>query len=780
MRLSVRFFIQINKPEKVKKMLFFKRKHVLLAHTALCMLCGGGKIYASNLNDAGSRFKFTAGIAFEGNESSRLMFKVSSKPGTFEDPLNSLPEVNEKVRAMAMIPSGSEILIRKKILFLDEETAEGPLHASFESLGNSNAQEANSGIRDISFQKSNQDTLAEVTISAPKFPEKLARTGKVVTLISRAQIESNLGKSLGELLQEQVGIQVVGARSAPGSNQEVYVRGANTGHILLLIDGFPVNDPSNITQVMDWNLINLANIQRIEILKGGQSTLYGSDAMSAVINLVTQNQNSKGFNAQIDIQAGSFGTLSQQINVGGKIGKSSLKVSLQNMSTNGFSAARDTTKMAENDGFRIQSIRADWSRQIGKNGSLDLQYQGQNYRGNIDAGPFLDDRDYTSKAFSNSFRGQFQYSFQQVNLFFRGFQDMIDRSFRNDSTDVPLGSFSSYSESAYQGINRGLELYGKFTLPWQIQGILGGEFRSQATNQSNFSISSYGRYDSPAIQEDLANQSILGIYGTLQKEFGQIGGIELGTRWNKHSTFGNFSTFNFNPYLYYTNQGKVFFNFYTSFKTPSLYQLFSPYGNLNLKPEQGNTLEFGIDQKFKAIQFRIVGFQNEVSSGIVFQSVDVEPYGKYANVSKQNTQGIEAEIRLTQGKFSSGFQYTYLKGEIKNKVDGKDSTYSSLIRRPTHQWQVQGNYQVNTKLNVRLTGQFVGERKDFFYDESVYASVPKMLKSYFWTELQVGYQISEKWRINGLLKNVLNQEIVELYGYSGQMRNFQLSLLGRF
>ena len=115
---------------------------------------------------------------------------------------------------------------------------------------------------DLSF-KSGRDTvtiLEEVEVSAPKLAGKLARTGKVLTLITPEQIRASLGKSLGELLQEQVGISVVGARSAPGSNQEIYVRGANTGHILLLMDGFPLNDPSHISQVMDWNLINLANM----------------------------------------------------------------------------------------------------------------------------------------------------------------------------------------------------------------------------------------------------------------------------------------------------------------------------------------------------------------------------------------------------------------------------------------------------------------------------------------------------------------------------------------
>ncbi|NBW02220.1 MAG: hypothetical protein EBR87_00655, partial [Cytophagia bacterium] len=98
--------------------------------------------------------------------------------------------------------------------------------------------------------KSGRDTvtvLEEVEVSAPKLAGKLARTGKVLTLITADQIRASLGKSLGELLQEQVGISVVGARSAPGSNQEIYVRGANTGHVLLLMDGFPLNDPSHIS-----------------------------------------------------------------------------------------------------------------------------------------------------------------------------------------------------------------------------------------------------------------------------------------------------------------------------------------------------------------------------------------------------------------------------------------------------------------------------------------------------------------------------------------------------
>ena len=631
--------------------------------------------------------------------------------------------------------------------------------------------------------KSGRDTvtiLEEVEVSAPKLAGKLARSGKVLTLITKEQIRASLGKSLGELLQEQVGISVVGARSAPGSNQEIYIRGANTGHVLLLMDGFPLNDPSHISQVMDWNLINLANIQKIEIIKGGQSTLYGSDAMSAVINLVTKKSDKDVTHGSLLVQGGGFGTHAAQVQVNTRLAKNRFGISLQNYSTEGFSAARDSLKKGENDGMRQQSISATWSRPIGKRSLVDVNYQALFYQGNLDAGPFMDDRDYTSNAKSNSIRLQWQYQLKHGDLFVRGFHDVIDRVFRNDSTYIPLNAWSNYSESTYKGVNQGAEAYLKGTFLSQIEYVFGAEYKNQATQQSDFSVSGYGRYDSPKLAESIANQSIFGTYLTIQKEWNSNVGVEIGGRWNRQSTFGDFSTVNINPYWKFAKSGKAFFNYYTSFKTPSLYQLFSPYGNLTLRPEQGKTFELGLEQNMGDFHARLVGFQNEVKDGIVFQSISVEPYGKYGNVSQQNTRGIEAELSFTKNKWTGNVSYTYLSGTMFNKVDGKDSTYSSLIRRPTNQLQARVIFNANSKLNFSFMAQFVGERKDYFYDESTYSTVPKVLKNYLWTELQVGYQISKNLNASLMVKNLLGQEIVELYGYSGQGRNIQASLFWKF
>ncbi len=559
-------------------------------------------------------------------------------------------------------------------------------------------------------------TLAEVTISAPKYPEKLARSGKVVSVISAEMIQANQGKSLGELLQQSVGVAVVGARSAPGTNQEIYVRGANTGHVLLLMDGFPLNDPSHISSVMDWNLISLANIERIEILKGGQSTLYGSDAMAAVINLVTK-KNAKGLN--IVLQGGELGTHQEQISWSTNHGNNQLQIQAQNYATDGFSSAKIAQGKAEADGFKQQSWGLKWGRDMGKLGNLDFSYSSQLYQGNLDNGPFVDDRDYTSKAVSHSFRAQYQVN----NWTVRAFQDLIHREFRNDSTDVAANAWSKFSLSSYAGLNQGLEAFVKIPIKGNATLLIGSEYRRQKTEQSDLSLSDYGAYSSPDLTEKQKTQQIVGAYATFQQSWGKFG-YEVGARWNAQSTFGNYFTYNLNPYWAISQTAKLFGNYYTSFKTPSIYQLASPYGNLDLQPEQGKTIEF--------------------------------------------------EISYQTAKFQADFNYTYLKGEMTDR----DSTYSSLIRRPTNAWNLYLQAKLTNKWSVGLSNQFVGQRTDYFYDESTYSVQPNPMSAYVWTDISVHYQLNSKWKISALLKNALNQEIMEITGYSGQPRNLQISLLG--
>jgi vitamin B12 transporter len=320
-----------------------------------------------------------------------------------------------------------------------------------------------------------------------------------------------------------------------------------------------------------------------------------------------------------------------------------------------------------------------------------------------------------------------------------------------------------------------LEAFVKIPVKENATLLIGSEYRRQKTEQSDFSISDYGPYVSPDLSDKQKTQQIMGTYATFQQSWGKFG-YEVGTRWNTQSTFGNYFTYNLNPYWAISQTAKFFGNYYTSFKTPSIYQLASPYGNLDLQPEQGKTIEFGAEKKLKAWKIRAVAFENQVNQGIVFQSMDVEPYGKYQNVSQQKTQGIEFEIGFQSAKFQADFNYTYLKGEM---ID-RDSTYSSLIRRPSNAWNLNLQAKISKKWSAGLTNQYVGQRTDYFYDESSYSVKANPMSAYLWTDVSVYYQVNSKWKISALLKNAFNQEITEITGYSGQPRNGQITLSGSF
>ena len=152
-----------------------------------------------------------------------------------------------------------------------------------------------------SYSQDSVKTLNEVVVTATKFPVKQSETGKVVDVITQDQLQKGYGKSLGEILNQQAGLVINGADNTLGTNLSVYLEGATSGNTLILIDGVPLYDPSGITEEFDLNNFALDNIERIEILKGAQSTLYGSDASAGVINIITKKSGKKPFNLNVDL-----------------------------------------------------------------------------------------------------------------------------------------------------------------------------------------------------------------------------------------------------------------------------------------------------------------------------------------------------------------------------------------------------------------------------------------------------------------------------------------------
>ncbi|HEX8676148.1 MAG TPA: TonB-dependent receptor plug domain-containing protein, partial [Segetibacter sp.] len=214
------------------------------------------------------------------------------------------------------------------------------------------------------FATAQKDTLEgnkldEVIVTANKYPQKQSTTGKVITVITREQIEKSSGRTVSQLLNEQAGITINGALSNLGANQTVYVRGAGSGRTLVIIDGIPVNDPTLITNDFDINLISLNNVERIEIARGAQSTLYGSDAIAGVINMITiKNDITKPVNVKATLSAGTYGTYRGNLQLYGKENKLTYNMRYAKLTSGGFSAAYDSTgkNSFDKDGYNSNVI----------------------------------------------------------------------------------------------------------------------------------------------------------------------------------------------------------------------------------------------------------------------------------------------------------------------------------------------------------------------------------------------------------------------------------------
>ncbi|HSC36661.1 MAG TPA: TonB-dependent receptor plug domain-containing protein, partial [Chitinophagaceae bacterium] len=222
-------------------------------------------------------------------------------------------------------------------------------------------------------QKDSTRQLDEVVVTANKFPQKESTTGKVLTVISRETLERNTGRTIAQVLNEQAGLIVNGSQNVLGTNQTIYMRGAGSANTLVLIDGVPANDATGISSEFDINHFSIDQVERIEILKGAQSVLYGSDAVAGVINIITRKQVSNkpiGFNATA--AGGSYGTYKGTAGISGKADIITYNAQYSRLKSDGFSAAYDNigSQHYDNDGYQQDEGSLNVSAQATKDWKL--------------------------------------------------------------------------------------------------------------------------------------------------------------------------------------------------------------------------------------------------------------------------------------------------------------------------------------------------------------------------------------------------------------------------
>ncbi|MDN3654093.1 TonB-dependent receptor [Ferruginibacter paludis] len=625
----------------------------------------------------------------------------------------------------------------------------------------------------ISSQLQAQDStftkqLDELIVTATKFQQKQHTTGKLVTVIDQATLQRNAGKTITEIINYQTGIFINGANNNLGTNQDVYLRGAGTGNTLILIDGLPVGDPSQIDNSFDLNNIAVDQVERIEILKGAQSTLWGSDAVAGVINIITKKGGKNKISPSAMLSYGSYNTIRGNAGMGGSIEKFSYNVGYNFTNSKGFSSAYDSTgtKDFEKDKFAQHNIQANLGYKINNRLSAKGYYSFTKYKASIDAGPFQDDKDDVFNNKNSISNLELAYTVSKLQLHLSQSFVKAQRVYTDDSASV--GGFAKYSKGHFNGNSNITELFGNITLAKRLSLVSGVQYISQKTSQDYLSISDYGVYKTAL--GDSAKTNTFSAYNSLVLTDVSGFNLEAGFRYNHHDIYGNNTTYTFNPSYNIDDNTKLFINISSAYKIPSLYQLYSEYGNKDLKPETSNNYEMGV-QTFsnnKRNSFRIVGFKRDIKDLIIFYTDPATYASLYINRDEQHDYGFELESSIAIGKKGNWTNnFTYVDGEgMNNAVKVKN-----LYRRP--------NFTMNSLLTLQPTKgftlmpsfRFIGTRLKGEYDLG-----PAQMPQYYTIDCYLGYQFTKQFNVFVDLRNITNQQYFDVVGYNSKKFNVMTGL----
>ncbi|HTI61690.1 TonB-dependent receptor plug domain-containing protein [Mucilaginibacter sp.] len=608
-----------------------------------------------------------------------------------------------------------------------------------------------------------QDTtrvLNNVVVTATRSPKKLSDIGRVVTVITPDQISRSQGKTLPQLLNTVPGLTFSGSENAPGISSAVYLRGASSGNTLILVDGFPVSNASGIDGTYDLNAFPVDQIDHIEILKGSGSTLYGSDAVAGVINIITKHAKGQGVKASVQLVGGSYNTFNESVGLNGNVNNTGIALNLSNADSRGFAGATDTTGNGNfrKDDFHQRSLSLNLTQKVTDKFSLNGNLQTSYNKGHLPYGAFTDDQNYT---YANTFLfgglgAKLLVDKGALNL------NVSQNTVWNHYNDLPNdANFQSYYHAGNIGRITNAELVFTDNLGKYFDITSGADLRYNSTHQ----LSNYDTIQS-------VNNNIVSAYTSLFFK-SDIFHMELGGRYNHYSKYGDNFTYTINPSFFVADQLKIFGTIASAFKAPSLYQLSSQYGNIGLKPETTTSYEAGFDWTIinNVLTFNTVFYKRDTKDVIYFNSLPDPPYGKYENGSKENDKGYESELTLNLPNITASAYVAHVTGALTN-ADGTRSDI--LYRRPKNTFGANVNYKVIKTLSIGLNYKYTGDRVD--QDFSTFPSTNATLKHYNLVDAHVQWQACKKLAVFGDLKNVFNEKYTDWLGYNTRGTNFMAGL----
>lgn len=549
----------------------------------------------------------------------------------------------------------------------------------------------------------------DVVVSATKTEVPVSHLTSAVQVITGEELQQRKYKEVVDALRLAQGLAVF-SNGGPGTDASARIRGGGSAQTLVLIDGAIVN--SATTGAFNFGNLMIDNIERIEILRGAQSMLWGSDAIGGVINIITKKGAGKP-NASTFFEYGSFDSIREGGQVTGKKGPVDFSATFSRWDFTGFSTTDFRLGAAERDAYRNWTASSRLGVELPKEGRLEFDFRWINSSTSLDniSNPPQDVFASKQKATQYVFSGNWQQRItkwwdqkltlaraQESSLFLPGTRQ------RN----VLTGAFSTPSGSPNQidVLSNRIEWQNNVRVADPLLFTFGYQFREQqgenSTGLSQRIVSSNAGF--AEAQVNLWDR----VFGT------------AGIRQDAYNVFGDATTYRLTGgYLHKETQTKLRTSFSTGFRAPSINELYFPnFGNSALQPEKSQSFDVAVDQELfdRSLKLSAGYFWNRYRNLIVttFDPVACAPFSTFSfcplNVGSATARGFEASFAYTYAANRFLLKSLDLQGQYTNTMTRDLGNGTRLPRWPVDQMSVQVGYQPVEPLRLILMGRFVGSR----------------------------------------------------------------------